>query len=122
MALTYFNDITTVFGGSATLTGTGSAAILSFKPAETGVNSNFGTPEAATAEGLILALLQRLEAQQLITLDRALEITKAAILATKNGAQVNGEQYIIRIFADNGIAPLDPDAVRAASSSSSSAG
>jgi hypothetical protein len=119
MALTYFNDITTVFGGSAGLTGTGATAVLSFKPSETGVNSNFGTPETATAEGLILALLQRLEAQQLITLDRALEITKTAILATKNGAQVNGEQYIIRIFADNGITPLDPDAVRNTSSSSS---
>jgi hypothetical protein len=122
MALTYFDDITTVFGGSAALTDTGAAAVLSFKPSETGVNSNFGAPETATAEGLILALLQRLESQQLITTDRALEISKTAILATKGGLQVNGEQYIIRIFADSSIAPLDPDAVRATSSSSSSAG
>lgn len=119
MALSYFTDISTVFGASVTRgAGTGVDATITFKPAETGVNNNFTAPELATAEALILALLQRIEAQQLPTADRALEITKSAVLATKNGAQVNGEQYIVRIFADSAITPLDPDAVQATSSSS----
>jgi hypothetical protein len=105
----YLASITSVFGADAAVTGTGSSAVLSFKPAQTGSGSNFDTPETAKAEGLLLALLQKANTAQGITANRAMEITKTAIITTKDGEQVNGEQYVIRIFSATSLTGLDPD-------------
>lgn len=109
MAMDYIVDITTLFGQNAAITGTGAAAELTYRPAETGSGSNFGNPETAAPEGLLLALLQKAFDEQLITLTRAMEITKSAIISTKDGVQVNGEQYTVRIFSGTALGALDPD-------------
>jgi len=124
MALTYSTDLASIFGADATLTGTGADAVLSFKPANTvGDGATFDEPENATPEGLILALLQFVFKQRGAATSLAtapLEISKTSILSVKDGVQVSGEQYLIRIFADGGVSALDPDSVRQQTSSSSS--
>lgn len=124
MSLNYSNNVDSLFGADAVITGAGSNAVLSFKPANTAITGlTFNAPETATAEGLLLALLQfvaqqRTAASNLPT--APLEISRTAVLVVKNGVQVPGEQYVIRIFAAGGVSPIDPDNVRAPSSSSSS--
>jgi hypothetical protein len=123
MALNYSTALTSIFGADATLSGTGTDATLTFKPANTAITgTTFDSPENATPEGLLLSLLQF--AFQSLGAASALptspiEISKTAILSIKDGAQVPGEQYVIRIFAGGGVSPLDPDNVRQPSSSSS---
>lgn len=125
MPLNYSTNLAAMFGNGAVITGTGADAELTFKPANTGAaNITFDAPENATPEGLFLALLQFVEnqfraASNLTT--SPIEISKTSILAFKDGVQVPGEQYVIRIFSDGGVAALDPDNVRRPSSSSSSA-
>jgi hypothetical protein len=108
--LDYLSSIKSIFGASAELSGTGENAVLSFKPAETG-HANFTKPETARPEALLLALLQTAHNVQSITTTRAMEISKTAILATKSGAQVTGEQYIVRIFSANTAVGINPDSV-----------
>jgi hypothetical protein len=111
MAMDYLSALTTLFGSSAVLTGTGATATVTFKPSELGVSSNFNTPETAKPEAFVLALLQKANAAQGVTVARAMEITKTTVLATKDGAPVNGEQYIVRIFSSASLTNIDPDTV-----------
>jgi hypothetical protein len=111
MAMDYLSALTTLFGSSAVLTGTGAAATVTFKPSELGVSSNFNTPETAKPEAFVLALLQKANAVQGVTLARAMEITKTTVLATKDASPVNGEQYIVRIFSSASLTNIDPDTV-----------
>lgn len=116
MPLNYSTTLAAVFGADAVMHGSGAAAELTFKPANTGTGAAaFSAPETATPEGLLLALLQFVEKQfgpasQLPT--SPIEISKTAILSFKDGVQVPGEQYIIRIFAASGVTALDPNSVR----------
>lgn len=111
MPMDYLTSLTAIFGPSATITGTGTDAVLSFKPSETGTGSNFEAPENAKPEALLLALLQRAATTQGITASRALEISKSTILGSKDGAQVTGEQYSIRIYSGATVTNMDPDAL-----------
>ncbi len=113
MALSYLSSITSLFGGSAAISGTGSSATLTYKPTETGVTGDaaFTTPQTAKPEAFLLALLQKAYTAQGITATRAMEITKTSILGTKDSQQVNGEQYIVRIFSGVAATNLDPDSV-----------
>jgi len=111
MAMDYLAALTTLFGSSAVLSGTGTDATLTFKPSELGVSSNFNTPESARPEAFLLALLQKANAAQGITTARAMEITKTTVLATKDSSPVNGEQYIVRIFSSTSLTNIDPDTV-----------
>ena len=126
MALAYTTDLTDIFGDDAVITGTGADAVLSFKPANTAIAGvTFDEPENATAEGILLSLLQYLFQRRGAASNLGsspVEVSKTAILAIKDGAQVQGEQYVIRIFSGSGVTALDPDNVRTPSSSSSSAG
>ncbi len=110
MTMDYLNSITTLFGPDAVITGEGPDAVLSFKPAQTGI-SGFSNPERARPEALLLALLQTANTVQGITNARAMEISKTAMIATKDGEQVTGEQYTVRIFSATALAALDPDAL-----------
>lgn len=125
MTLVYSTDLAAVFGDDAAITGTGASAVLSFKPSNTAISgTTFDEPENATVEGVLLSLLQFLFQQRGAASGLAtspLEISKTAILAIKNGVQVPGEQYVVRIFSGSGVSALDPDAVRTPTSSSSSA-
>ena len=109
MPMDYISSLTTLFGADATITGTGTNAVLSFKPSQTGVDSNFGTPQTARPEAIVLALLQKVFAAQGVTANRAMEVTKTSVLGTKDNAQVSGEQYIVRIFSASALSGLDPD-------------
>lgn len=124
MALVYSDNFAGVFGADAAITGTGANAVLSFKPANTAITgTTFDEPETATVEGVLLSLLQYLFQQRGAASTLAtspLEISKTAILSIKDGVQVPGEQYIIRIFSGAGVSALDPDNVRTPTSSSSS--
>jgi hypothetical protein len=111
MAMDYLTSLTTIFGASASLTGTGATATITFKPSELGVGSNFNTPETAKPEAFVLALLQKANAAQGVTVARAMEITKTTVLATKDSSPVNGEQYIVRIFSSASLTNIDPDTV-----------
>jgi hypothetical protein len=111
MAMDYLSALTTLLGSSAVLTGTGTAATITFKPSELGVSGNFNTPETAKPEAFVLALLQKANAVQGVTLARAMEITKTTVLATKDAQPVNGEQYIVRIFSSASLVNIDPDTV-----------
>ena len=111
MAMDYLSALTTLLGSSAVLTGTGTAATITFKPSELGVSGNFNTPETAKPEAFVLALLQKANAVQGVTLARAMEITKTTVLATKDSQPVNGEQYIVRIFSSASLVNIDPDTV-----------
>jgi hypothetical protein len=111
MAMDYLSALTTIFGSSAALSGTGTDATITFKPSELGVGSNFNTPETARPEAFVLAMLQKANAAQGVTLARAMEITKTTVLATKDSAPVNGEQYIVRIFSSASLTNIDPDTV-----------
>lgn len=111
MAMDYLAALTTLFGASASLSGTGTDATLTFKPSELGVAGNFNTPETAKPEAFLLALLQKANAAQGITTARAMELTKTTVLATKDGSPVNGEQYIVRIFSSSSLTNIDPDTV-----------
>jgi hypothetical protein len=112
MALVYLGSLTSIFGASAAVTGTGAAALLAFKPTETGApGAPFNTPELAKPEAFLLALLQKAHAVQSVTAARAMEITKTSVLGTKDGQQVNGEQYIVRIFSGIAVTNLDPDTI-----------
>jgi hypothetical protein len=106
----YLTSIKSIFGDSAEITGTGKDAVLSFKPAETG-DMRFNSPETARPEALLLALLQTAFNVQSITPSRAMEVNKTAILATKSGGQVTGEQYIVRIFSARTPVGISPDLV-----------
>lgn len=106
----YLSSIKSLFGDSAELTGEGRDAVLSFKPAEA-ARSGFDSPESARPEAILLAILQRAYETQCITPARAMEINKTAILATKNAGQVNGEQYIVRIFSAHTAVGITPDSV-----------
>lgn len=107
MAMDYLSSITTLFGADAVISSTGASATLTFKPTQ--VAAAFGAPETAKPEAFILALLQKAAASQGITAARAMEVTKSNIIGTKDGVQVNGEQYIVRIYSGAGITELDPD-------------
>jgi hypothetical protein len=111
MAMDYLSALTTLFGSSAVLTGTGAEATITFKPSELGVSGNFTAPEAARPEAFVLALLQKANAAQGVTVARAMEITKTTVLATKDAQPVNGEQYIVRIFSSASLVNIDPDTV-----------
>jgi|LakMenEpi03Aug12_release.lakeMendotaPanAssembly.Ray.scaffolds.fasta_scaffold90081_2 hypothetical protein len=108
MLLDYLASLTSIFGDSAELTGTGANAVLSFKPAQTGSDTGFNAPEDAKPEGLLLALLQKANDAQGITPNRALEISKSAFIANKDGQQVTGEQYVVRVFSASSLPSLDP--------------
>jgi hypothetical protein len=110
MAMDYLNSLTTLFGADAVITGEGPDAVLSFKPAQTGA-AGFVAPERARPEALLLALLQTANAAQGITNTRAMELSKTAVIATKDGDQVTGEQYTVRIFSASALTALDPDAL-----------
>ena len=107
MAMDYITSLTTLFGASAAVSGTGSSATLTFKPTE--VATAFGAPQTAKPEAFLLALLQKANAAQGVTAARAMEVTKTNIIGTKDGVQVNGEQYVVRIFSSAAITDLDPD-------------
>jgi hypothetical protein len=109
-SMEYLASLKSLFGDSAELTGAGGDAVLSFKPAETG-HAGFASPELARPEALLLALLQKAYDVQCITPTRAMEVSKTAILATKNTGQVNGEQYIVRIFSASTAVGITPDSV-----------
>lgn len=111
MAMDYLTSITSIFGSDAVITGTGAAAVLSFKPAQTGETGNFQSPELAKPEAILLALLQKAFTAQGITSARAMEISKSAILSVKDTAQVSGEQYSLRIFSGNPVNGIDPDLI-----------
>jgi hypothetical protein len=110
MAMDYLNSLTTLFGPDAVINGEGPDATLSFKPAQTGIGG-FAAPELARPEALLLALLQTANAAQGITNARAMELSKTAMIATKDGEQVTGEQYTVRIFSASALTALDPDAL-----------
>jgi hypothetical protein len=107
MALDYISSLTTLFGASAVLTGTGATADLDFIPYE--LNNDFGAPETAKPEAFILAILQKAFDAQGVTSARAMEVTRSNVIAIKDGDQVNGEQYVVRIFSGTPITPIDPD-------------
>jgi len=111
MPMDYLTDRTTIFGAAAVLSGTGADATITFKPSQLGIGNNFNAPEIAKPEAFVLALLQKANAAQGPTLARAMEITKTTVLATKDGAPVNGEQYIVRIFSGASLTNIDPDTV-----------
>jgi len=111
MPMDYLTDRKTIFGASAELTGTGADATITFKPTELGAGGNFNTPEAARPEAFVLALLQKAFNAQGVTVARAMEITKTTVLATKDGASVNGEQFLVRIFSGASLAYIDPDTI-----------
>lgn len=110
MSMDYLSSIISLFGSEAVITGEGPDAVLSFKPSQTGI-SGFSAPENAKPEALLLALLQTANAAQSITNARAMELSKSAVIATKDGDQVTGEQYIVRIFSSTALSALDPDAL-----------
>jgi hypothetical protein len=107
----YLNSITSIFGPDAVITGTGEDAILSFKPSQTGETGNFHNPENAKPEAILLALLQRAFIAQGITSTRAMEISRNAVLSTKDNVQVSGEQYSVRIFSGVPVHGISPDAI-----------
>lgn len=107
MAMDYLSSITSLFGASASVSGTGATATLTFKPSE--VAAAFGAPQSAKPEAFLLALLQKANTAQGVTTARALEVTKTAIIGTKDGAQVNGEQYVVRVYSSAALTDLDPD-------------
>ena len=109
-SMEYLASIKAIFGDSAVITGEGSDAVLSFKPAET-AHSGFTSPETARPEALLLALLQKAYDVQCITPTRAMEVNKTAVLATKSAGQVTGEQYIVRIFSGSAFTGISPDSV-----------
>ena len=111
MAMDYLASLTTLYGASAVLSGTGTDATITFKPTELGIGGNFNTPETARPEAFVLALLQKAFSAQGVTVARAMEITKTTVLATKDGAPVNGEQFLVRIFSGSSLVNIDPDTV-----------
>jgi hypothetical protein len=106
----YLNSLTTLFGADAIISGEGPDATLSFKPSQTGIGG-FSAPELARPEALMLALLQTANSAQGITNTRAMELSKTAVIAVKDGEQVTGEQYTVRIFSSTALTALDPDSL-----------
>ena len=109
MALDYLSAVTTLFGASAVLSGTGSSATITFKPSE--LVGTFGAPETAKPEAFLLALLQKANAAQGVTAARCLEVSKTTVITTKDNVQVTGEQYTVRVYSGAGVSPLDPDSL-----------
>lgn len=109
MPMDYLLDITTLFGAAAQITGTGTDATITFKPSQLGSGGNFNTPETAKPEAFVLALLQKAFTAQSVLVTRAMEVTKTTVLASKDGASVNGEQFLVRIFSGASLAFIDPD-------------
>lgn len=107
MALDYISSITTLFGASAAIAGTGGSATLVFTPTE--VAAAFDAPETAKPESFILAILQKAFTGQGVTSARSMEVTKSTVVAIKDNQQVNGEQFVVRIFSGAAIPPMDPD-------------
>lgn len=106
------SGLTTLFGASASKgAGTGAAVVISFKPSELGTAGNVTAPETMSAEGLILALMQKINDAQGADATRALEIVRSTPFVTTRGTDtVKAERFTVTVY-QAGVDPLDPDGI-----------
>lgn len=118
MALAPNLALTTIFGPSAVIEGTGPTATIKITLAELGVDGNIDStsPEDLSTEGILLALLQRAHTSQGTNTARIFTSDKLSPTITTRGPTgevitVRTERYTTTFYSPEGGAYLDPDLI-----------
>lgn len=108
MALATNLAVTTVFGANATVTGSHPNSFLNIKISDLGT---FTDTAGLTAEGMLLAIVQKAKAVQGVDAARVLEITSNPLIVIRGGDSTIGESNVVKIYSSDPLPPIDPDDV-----------
>jgi hypothetical protein len=73
--------------------------------------ANFSNTEIVTGEGIVLALLQKLNQAQGKEPNRVMEVTSSQSLSSRGNSPVRVQTLTTRFYTIGGIEPLDPNVV-----------
>lgn len=108
MALATNLAVTTLFGANATVTGSHPNSFLNIKISDLGT---FTDTAGLTAEGMLLAIIQKVKAVQGIDPARVVEIASNPLIVIRGGDSTIGESNVVKFYSSEALPPIDPDTV-----------